>query len=66
MANDAFKGAKVRSLPRPNKSYAKGRVCATEGCTTVLSMYSRWQNCWQHEPVHSYSPRGRRKKKQAA
>jgi hypothetical protein len=66
MANDSFRGAKVRSLPRPNRSYTKGRVCAENGCDTVLSMYSRWQNCWQHEPVHSYSPRGRRKKKQAA
>ena len=66
MADDSYKGARVRSLPRPNRRYSAGRVCAAEGCDTKLSIYSRWVFCWQHEPVHSYSPRGRRKKRQAA
>jgi len=29
-------------------------------------MYNRWDFCWQHEPVHSYTPRGKRKKREAA
>jgi hypothetical protein len=66
MADDSYKGARVRSLPRPNRSYGSGRVCAAEGCGTKLSVYNRWVFCWQHEPLHSYSPRGRRKKRQAA
>lgn len=66
MADDSYKGARVRSLPRPNRSYGTGRVCAAEGCDTKLSVYNRWVFCWQHEPLHSYSPRGRRKKRQAA
>jgi len=66
MADDSYKGARVRSLPRPNRSYGTGRVCAAEGCETKLSVYNRWVFCWQHEPLHSYSPRGRRKKRQAA
>ena len=61
-----MRGAKVRQLPRPNRSYAKDRVCAAEGCDTRLSMYNRWDLCWQHEPVHPYTSRGRRKKREAA
>ena len=40
-----MRGAKVRQLPRPNRSYAKDRVCAAEGCDTRLSMYNRWDLC---------------------
>lgn len=61
-----YKGEKVRQLPRPNRSYPKDRVCAAEGCKTRLSVYNRWDFCWQHEPVHAYTPRGRRKKREAA
>jgi hypothetical protein len=56
----------VRSLPRPNKTFAKGRVCAAPGCETRLSMYSKWDHCWQHEPVHTYVPRGKRKRRDEA
>lgn len=65
MADNAYKGASVRSLPRANRSYTEGRVCASEGCGTRLSIYNKWQFCWQHEPIHSYSPRGKRKKRAA-
>lgn len=66
MSEEAMRGSRVQSLPRPNRSYPDGRVCAAAGCGTKLSIYNRWQYCWQHEPVHSYTPRGRRRKKQAA
>jgi len=66
MADERFRGASVRTLPRPNKTYTKGRVCAAPGCETALSMYNKWTYCWQHEPVHTYVPRGKRRSKQAA
>ena len=61
MSDERFRGASVRNLPRPNKTYRSGRVCAEPGCETKLSIYSKWKYCWQHEPVHSYVPRGKRK-----
>jgi hypothetical protein len=42
-------------------------VCGHPDCQTKLSRYNKWEYCWQHEPVHTYIPRGkRRSKKQAA
>ncbi len=61
-----FRGARVRELPRRNRTYPHGRVCAAEGCSTRLSVYNRWQFCWQHEPVHTFVSRGRRKRREAA
>jgi hypothetical protein len=67
MAEERFRGSAVRSLPRPNRQYVSGRVCAQPGCSTKLSRYNKWNYCWQHEPVHAYIPRGkRRSRKQAA
>ncbi len=67
MAEDsAFRGARVRELPRANRTYPRNRVCAAEGCSTKLSIYNRWNYCWQHEPAHAYIPRGKRKRKEAA
>ena len=63
---ETYRGGSVRSLPRPNKTFAKGRVCAAPGCGTKLSMYSKWDHCWQHEPVHAYIPRGKRKRRDEA
>jgi hypothetical protein len=62
----SFVGERVRTLPHANRKYKPGRVCAADGCGTVLSVYNRWQFCWQHEPVHAYTPRGKRKKREAA
>ena len=66
MSDDRFKGAAVRTLPRANRTYSSGRVCAQPGCETKLSMYNKWQYCWQHEPVHAYIPRGKRRSKKRA
>jgi hypothetical protein len=66
VSEERFRGASVRTLPRPNKSYGGGRVCADPGCETKLSVYNKWDYCWQHEPVHSYVPRGKRKRRAAA
>jgi len=61
MAEERYVGGTVRALPRPNRRFAEGRVCAAPGCGTKLSIYNKWTYCWQHEPVHSYVPRGKRK-----
>ena len=61
MAEESFRGQSVRSLPRANKRYRSDRVCAASGCTTKLSIYNKWDYCWQHEPVHTYVARGKRR-----
>ena len=66
MADERFRGASVRTLPRANRTYSTGRVCDEPGCETKLSIYNKWRYCWQHEPVHAYVPRGKRKSKMAA
>ena len=66
VADEQYRGASVRTLPRPTKQYSTGRVCAEPGCETKLSRYNKWVYCWQHEPVHSYIPRGKRKSKKEA
>ena len=66
MQDERFRGATVRTLPKANMTYESGRVCAEPDCGTKLSMYNKWSYCWQHEPVHSYIPRGKRKSRKAA
>ena len=66
MELEGYRGARVQELARPNKQYSSGRVCAAEGCGTRLSVYNKWQYCWQHEPVHDYVPRGKRRSSKAA
>ena len=58
-----YRGDHVRELPRANRTYQTGRVCAAEGCATRLSVYNKWDYCWQHEPVHEYISRGKRRRK---
>ncbi|HEY3209250.1 MAG TPA: hypothetical protein VGL18_05590 [Actinomycetota bacterium] len=62
----SFKGAPVRSLPRRNRVWGEGRVCAQGGCITKLSIYNRSKYCWTHEPLHYYIARGRKKRAEAA
>ena len=61
MAEESFRGQSVRSLPRANKRYQADRTCAAPGCRTKLSIYNKWDYCWQHEPVHTYVARGKRR-----
>jgi hypothetical protein len=62
VSEQSYRGARVRELAKPNRQYASDRVCAEEGCSTRLSIYNKWQFCWQHEPVHTYVPRGKRRR----
>ena len=66
VSEERYRGAAVRTLPRPNRQYEGDRVCAEPSCGTKLSRYNKWQYCWQHEPVHSYVPRGKRRSRKAA
>jgi hypothetical protein len=61
MSESAYRGARVRELPRANRTYPGDRVCAAESCNTKLSIYNKWNFCWQHEPVHEYISRGKRR-----
>ncbi len=61
-----YRGSSVSELPRANRTYPTGRVCADPGCSTRLSMYNRSDLCWQHEPVRPYVERGERRKRAAA
>lgn len=33
----------------PNKDYGRGRICAHEGCSTILSRYNSGNVCAAHE-----------------
>jgi len=61
MAESGYRGAQARELPRANRTYPGGRSCAAEGCSTKLSIYNKWDFCWQHEPVHTFISRGKRR-----
>ena len=65
--NDTFiRGARTRELPKPNRTYGEGRVCAHEGCETRISVYNRSEFCWAHTPVRFPLTRGERRRKAAA
>ena len=62
----SLRGETVRALPRRNRRWRAGRVCAEDGCVTRLSIYNRSTFCWAHEPEHYYVARGRKKRAEAA
>jgi hypothetical protein len=50
---------------RASRTYTRKRVCAAEGCSTLLSMYNASRLCWQHEPSHPFILRIERKDKRS-
>jgi hypothetical protein len=62
----ALRGSRPRELPRPNRTYGAGRVCAHEGCDTRLSQYNKATHCWAHAPVTYPLVRGERKRRKPA
>jgi hypothetical protein len=60
-----IRGSRPKELPRPNRTYGDGRVCAEEGCDTRISVYNRSNYCWVHAPVRFPIVRGQRKRKAA-
>ena len=51
MADTAIRAARPGSRIRRPKQYARGRVCAEDGCDIVVSRYNRADTCFQHRPV---------------
>jgi len=40
---------------RPLRTYGKGRVCAHNGCDTIVSLYNPLKYCSLHEKLHRSS-----------
>lgn len=66
MSDLVVRGARPRELPRPNRTYGAGRVCAHPGCETRISMYNKADHCWAHAPLKFPLTRGERRRKAAA
>lgn len=48
---------------RPNRTWARERVCGSSGCATRLSIYNRSSMCWLHEAPRTYTARGKRRRR---
>ena len=44
-----IRGERATGLRKPT-TYEPDRVCAEEGCETVLSVYNKQTLCWTHLP----------------
>jgi hypothetical protein len=44
---------------RASRRYERGRVCAAEGCDTILSQYNRRDRCWAHAEMKIPRLRGK-------
>jgi hypothetical protein len=51
-----------RSSSRGAARFAKGRMCAEDGCPTRLSVYNPAGRCWQHEIPHTAFVRAGRRR----
>ncbi len=56
---DTLGGSQLRGRIRPSRTYAAGRVCRRNGCSTKLSVYNRREHCNIHAPVKFPRVRGR-------
>jgi hypothetical protein len=54
------------SAEAANQRFADGRVCATPGCATILSVYNPRTMCWQHDERRPYFVRVPRRRRHAA
>ena len=61
----ALRASGLGELPRRSPTYSPGRVCAAEGCRTLLSIYNPSKLCWPHESPRVYVARVRRKREAA-
>ncbi|MGH2685612.1 MAG: hypothetical protein ACRDJP_09120 [Actinomycetota bacterium] len=62
MARLIVKGTRPGRMPRPSRQVEDDldRVCAEQGCTTMLSRYNNRDRCWQHSEIVYPNYRGRR------
>jgi hypothetical protein len=58
---EPIKGRQADSHNVKKTLYAEGRICAQEGCATILSRYNRRSYCWQHDDTRPYFVRGLRR-----
>lgn len=66
MEHQGLRGSRPRELPRANRTYEAGRVCAREGCETRISRYNKGEFCFTHAPLRYPLIRGLRRRKSAA
>jgi hypothetical protein len=57
--SDTMRGNRIKGKLRAPKTHAEGRVCANEGCTTLLSRYNKREHCYAHAPTRYPRLRGR-------
>jgi hypothetical protein len=61
VARRKVKGTRPGRMPRPSRQVEDAeRVCAEQGCTTMLSRYNNRDRCWQHSEIVYPNYRGRR------
>ena len=56
MQDSHYTGRPVGRKPPASKTFARGRVCAVEHCTTRLSTYNAEDTCWHHTEVTPTTP----------
>jgi hypothetical protein len=54
------KGTRPQKLPAASREEPEGRVCAANGCDTLLSVYNSRDVCWQHSDLTFPNYRGKR------
>lgn len=54
-----MRGTKTPKHSRQTKNHGKGRVCTTNGCEQVLSIYNHNKQCFLHAPAKTPRIRGR-------
>ena len=59
MRTDTIKGRSIRPSARRPKQYASDRVCAADGCDTLISRYNSKEYCHTHAPKRFPRVRGR-------
>ncbi len=55
-----MQGTRPGKLPPLSRIHDPGRICAAEGCETMLSRYNPSRFCWQHADVVFPNYRGKR------
>ena len=65
MAEFQLAGRLIQGTRRPSRRYPRGRVCAHNGCDTVLSVYNAASFCAQHEATQLPRTFGRQRLRSA-
>jgi hypothetical protein len=60
MEERALSGERVISASTQSRTYAVGRVCAEDGCSTRLSIYNESDYCSLHHRAVTPRTRGRK------